>query len=272
MNYKKTNASRSRKNIFAGSVLMLIILCGNMVMAQNSKFITPSSIKKINTGDDQQSWTSSFSKHYASQLTAFYYHEMHDSAFFSASNNGLKIFSSKPEMANAVIIIPFPEALYFFNTDIILSTLHSIHDAAIKNENRCYMMTPQPRADGEFARSEMKLWLASVKDSILSAFGVENTIDAWNGFYTPSDSSLLAIYDAGDSYHLNSSGQKALFEKILDKNIFHLQSESLRGDIKSGAWFDILAPCICYFAVFPDAIRRLKNDIAQKRETAPPAN
>jgi hypothetical protein len=186
--------------------------------------------------------------------------ESSDGLFQQNTIEGLKLISSSTSGVNAVVFIPFSTAYDDMNVQDVMNLMQSLYDRNMNAGNRCYVITPQPRGDGKYSSAEERHKLSVIKDSILIRFG-DQSINFWDGLCNPEDYSLLSAYDAGDRLHLNKNGQDLLYERVLDKNVFRLQSKSLHSDIKSGKWFDVVSPCILYFAVFPDLIKKLQERI-----------
>ena len=124
---------------------------------------------------------------------------------------------------DGVVIVNYPTNRYnTYSIDEIMSSLQIIYDSAISVGNRCFVSTTQPRNDGAFNTSAVKRKLADIKDSIISRFGNEHTINFWDGMYDPADTTILDKYSFGDLIHFNDAGHRELFERVVAKNIFNL--------------------------------------------------
>jgi hypothetical protein len=125
--------------------------------------------------------------------------------------------------ANGVIIVNYPTNGYdTYSIAEVMNCLQIIYDSATRLGNRCYITTTQPRSDGAFASSAVKRKLADIKDSILNRFGVDKTINFYDGMYNPVDTTILGMYSAGDNIHFNNTGHRVLFQRVLAKNVFGL--------------------------------------------------
>lgn len=146
--------------------------------------------------------------------------------------------------ANGVIIVNFPTNGYdVFTTAEIMGALQIIYDSATRTGNKCFITTTQPRMDGNFATSAVKLKLAAIKDSIINRFGTANTLNFWDGMFNPADTTILAAYSAGDNVHFNNAGHRELFNRVVAKNVFSLTPTAATGDYRSnvnptGLWSD----------------------------------
>ena len=128
-----------------------------------------------------------------------------------------------PVANDGVVIVNYPTNRYnIYSIDEIMSSLQLIYDSAIIGGNRCFIATTQPRNDGAFNTSEVKRKLADIKDSIINRFGIDNTINFWDGMYDPADTTILDKYSFGDLIHFNNAGHRELFERVVAKNIFNL--------------------------------------------------
>lgn len=144
----------------------------------------------------------------------------------------VSLLSSLPTPANGVVIVNFPTNGYDnYSISEILTSLQTIYNTAVQAGHRCYVTTTQPRSDGNFALPAVKRKLAILKDSIIRRFGVDRTINFWDGMYNPADTTILPAYSAGDNVHFNNVGHRVLFQRVRDKNIFSL-SPAL-GDYRS---------------------------------------
>lgn len=129
--------------------------------------------------------------------------------------------STLADPADGVIIINYPTNDYQTYTFAeIMFCLQTMYNAAVAAGHKCFVTTTQPRQDGVFATSAVKRKLADLKDSIINRFGVANTLNFWDGMYNPADTTILAIYSAGDNIHFNNTGHRILFERVVAKNVF----------------------------------------------------
>jgi len=125
--------------------------------------------------------------------------------------------------ANGSVIVNFPSNQYIeYSIAEILNCLQTIYDSLIFQGYTCFITTTQPRTDDAFNTPLVKKKLTDIKDSIIKRFGLAKTLNFWDGMVNPADSSILAKYSSGDLIHFNNAGHRALFEKVVAKNIFKL--------------------------------------------------
>jgi lysophospholipase L1-like esterase len=160
------------------------------------------------------------------------------------AKNITKAFSLLKDLTiadNGVVIVNFPTNGYEnYTITEVMNCLQIIYDSATRTGNRCYITTTQPRTSGAFGTSAIKKKLANIKDAIIARFGEAHTLNFWDGMYNPADTSILAIYSAGDNTHFNNAGHKELFNRVVAKNIFNLPLPSVddyRSNVlPSGNW------------------------------------
>jgi glucose/arabinose dehydrogenase len=143
--------------------------------------------------------------------------------------------------SNGVVIVNFPSNGYdYMSVNEIIDVLQVIYDSATRKGNKCFITTTQPRQDVPFNSPAMREKLAQIKDAIIQRFGVDRTINFWDGMYNPADGTILPIYSAGDGIHFNNAGHRVLFERVLAKNVFDLslpnQGEYRSNVATSGNW------------------------------------
>jgi hypothetical protein len=140
--------------------------------------------------------------------------------------------------SHGVVILNFPTGGYdTWPISEILAGLQLIYDSAVRQGNRCFVTTTQPRTDAGFNNSMVKRKLADIKDSILNRFGVANTINFWDEICNRVDSTIAPAYAAGDNVHLNNAGHRLLFERVKAKNIFNLPAPEYRSNVSpTGLW------------------------------------
>ena len=260
------------KTLLQGISIALFLIQSSFVFSQNKKSLSGTTVNISGySASYTNSWIRSFNAHYHTDLKLVSIDPNDVNGGVNATIDNLSLFqqnllpgiqllSSKPEVRNAVVMIPFSSGFEKLSLRDIILKLENIYNESTASGNRCFVITPQPRTDGEYDSPAQKKRLADIKDAIISRFG-ENSINFWDGFYNPADTSILAAYDAGDHLHFNYEGQKQLYERVLEKNVFHLQSGQLHMNIRSGRWFDIIAPAIVFFAVFPEKIDQLRDRI-----------
>jgi hypothetical protein len=137
----------------------------------------------------------------------------------------ITLMSDLPVKSNGVVIVNYPTNGFVEQSIAeIMFCFQTIYDAAVNAGHKCYIATTQPRSDAAngFNTSAAKKKLADIKDSIINRFGVDNTINFWDGLFNPADTTILATYSAGDNIHLNNAGHRILFERIVAKNVFDL--------------------------------------------------
>ncbi|MEJ7586403.1 MAG: SGNH/GDSL hydrolase family protein [Ferruginibacter sp.] len=135
----------------------------------------------------------------------------------------VEVLTTLTNPADGAIIVNYPSNDYNILTiPEIMKCLQVIYDSATRDGNRCFITTTQPRTDSLFRSSAMKKKLADIKDSTINRFGVEHTINFWDGMFNPADTTILPKYSAGDVIHFNNAGHRVLYERIVAKNIFGL--------------------------------------------------
>lgn len=126
---------------------------------------------------------------------------------------------------NGVIIVNYPSNGYVeYSIAEVINCLQIIYNAAVAAGHKCYITTTQPRTDGSFASSAMKRKLADIKDAIITTFGVENTLNFWDGMYNPADTTIRAEFSAGDNIHYNNAGHREMFNRVVAKDVFGLNA------------------------------------------------
>jgi len=144
--------------------------------------------------------------------------------------------SDLEDPSNGVIIVNYPSNGYVdFSITEIINCLQIIYDAAIAAGHKCYITTTQPRQDGAFGTSEMKRKMADIKDAIINTFGVEHTLNFWDGMYNPADTTILDQFSANDDIHFNNAGHRELFNRVVAKNVFGLSALPITISQFSGA-------------------------------------
>ncbi|MDF2192138.1 SGNH/GDSL hydrolase family protein [Paraflavitalea sp. CAU 1676] len=133
----------------------------------------------------------------------------------------VQLLAGLPDPAQGVIIVGYPSNGYYdFTIPEIMQCLQVIYDSATRLGNRCFISTTQPRTDGGFGTSVMKRKFADIKDSIINRFGTAHTINFWDGFINPADSTIKPEFSAGDNVHMNNDGHQLLFERVKAANVF----------------------------------------------------
>lgn len=128
------------------------------------------------------------------------------------ARNITKALSMQPY---AVIVnLPSNDAAHYFGTIRQMHNFDLMAQAAHDAGADIWICTTQPR---NFSNSYQIQIQEEVRDSILSIYG-ENAIDFWNGI-ADNNGYILPQYDAGDGVHLNNSGHRILFERVMEKNI-----------------------------------------------------
>lgn len=147
----------------------------------------------------------------------------------------VNVLSSLSNPSNGVIIVNYPSNGYdVFSIQEIMSSLQTIYDSATRFGNRCYITTTQPRSDANFGTSAIKKKMADIKDSIINRFGVENTLNFWDGMFNPADTTILPQYSAGDNIHFNNAGHAVLAQRVIAKNVFTVAPLPVRLDTFRG--------------------------------------
>ena len=137
-----------------------------------------------------------------------------------------------------VILINFPSNGYCdYTVAEVMNCFRIMKQAATMANIACYITTTQPREEGCFLGSAIKLKMTQIKDSVLAQFG-NDAIDFYTTLADPTDSTIANLYNSGDGIHLNNAGHRILFERVRDKNIFSqvilpLKFISFTGTIKN---------------------------------------
>lgn len=228
--------------------VLLLLACNVVSFSQNMKLVGIGSSTTAGEGSsprEDSSWIRRFNHYYKYQLgiadttynlgiggytcykgmPSTYVHPIgRDGADVDKNvTTAVNLLMGMPIPGNGVIIVNYPTNGYDnYTIAEIMTCLQTIYDSATRLGNRCYITTTQPRSDGAFASSAVKRKLAVIKDSILSRFGTEKTINFYDGMYNPVDTTILPMYSAGDNIHFNNTGHKELFQRVLAKNVFGL--------------------------------------------------
>lgn len=128
------------------------------------------------------------------------------------NNNITKAISLAP---HAIIVnIPSEDEARNFPLSVQVANLLQLKALAAQNNIPLFVSTTQPRSNlGNAAALRLK----QMKDSIQLYFG-DKAIDFWSTVAT-SAGQIEAAYANGDGLHLNSAGQRILFERVAATNI-----------------------------------------------------
>ncbi|WEK36746.1 MAG: SGNH/GDSL hydrolase family protein [Candidatus Pseudobacter hemicellulosilyticus] len=153
-------------------------------------------------------------------------------------SKALRVLDNLPLPANGVVIINYPSNGYdHYSMDEILFTLQTMYDSVTAKGHRCFITTTIPRTDKAFRPSAVKRKMALIRDSILHRFGSSHTLNFYDGFFNPADSSVPDAIAAGDHIHFNNAGHRAVFEKVLAKNVLGpelpVQLPNFQGSLQS---------------------------------------
>ncbi len=115
----------------------------------------------------------------------------------------------------AVIInMPSNDAANFFPLADQLANMALIKTTTNAANAEMWVTTSQPR---NFGNPAQILLLTQLRDSILSIYG-DKAIDFWTGIAAPNGF-IQSAFDSGDGIHLNNTGHRLLFERVLAKGI-----------------------------------------------------
>jgi len=225
----------------------LLLMPDNNVLAQTKKLVAIGSSTTAGNGASvkDSGWVSLFQQYYNCQLSVIdttYNLGVAGTDPFNAmpssyvpsigrptSNPNTNIdkacflLSNLSNPANGFVIVNFPSNGYDdYSIAEILNSLQTIYNVAISEGHNCFITTTQPRTDGVFNSHAVKKKMTDIKDSIINRFGLANTLNFWEGMVNTEDSSILSKYASGDLIHFNNAGHRALFDKVVAKNIFKL--------------------------------------------------
>lgn len=143
--------------------------------------------------------------------------------------------------ADAVIVnMPSNDAANNYNTTEQLANFQSIHNTADSSSIPVWICTTQPR--NGFSPSQIQTQL-NVKDSILYIYG-NNAIDFWNGFVN-SANTLDPNFDSGDGVHMNDTAHGLLANRVINKNIPSLFSDTLAIYDQTLFNMDVILESVC---------------------------
>lgn len=128
------------------------------------------------------------------------------------SSNITKALSYNP---NAIIInLPSNDVTQGFPISEQLTNYDTILAKAAAMNVPVWISTTQPRNLTELQRNQQM----AMRDSTYAKFG-SFAIDFWTDLAN-EDGTVNLLYDSGDGIHLNDSGHKILFNRVLDKKIY----------------------------------------------------
>jgi hypothetical protein len=243
-------------------IFYLFILAFSRVAAQDQKLTVLGSSTAAGAGPSNidSSWVNRTNNYYKTQLGIIdstynlavsgttCYNAMPDGytapggrPAYDANKNvskAISFFTTLNSPAKGVVIINFPTNGYDgYSISEIMTSLQTMYNKVVTAGHKCYVATTQPRSDGNFSTSSVKRKLADLKDSIINRFGATYTINFWDGMYNPADTTILAAYSAGDNVHYNNAGHRILFDRVVAKNMFGLNSNDYRSNVSpSGLW------------------------------------
>jgi len=186
--------------------LVMLIVGLKGVSAQNKRFVAIGSSTTAGyvTTSADSGWVARFAKYYKCQTgiadACINYGEAGSDVYagmptgyqpppgrpgYNPASNVTKAVNTLKTLVNpddGVIIVNYPTNNYnTYSLAEIMNCLQVIYDSATGSGNRCFIATTQPRSDALFSSSAMKKKLADIKDSIISRFGVEHTVNFWDG-------------------------------------------------------------------------------------------
>ncbi len=113
-----------------------------------------------------------------------------------------------------IINLPSNDAARFFSAETQLENFRIVDSVATANDARVYVATTQPR---NFDNPGQVALQREVRDSIFEIYG-DRSIDFWNGIADTSGF-IRDSLDSGDGVHLNDSGHRLLFQRVIDKQL-----------------------------------------------------
>jgi lysophospholipase L1-like esterase len=119
--------------------------------------------------------------------------------------------------ARAVIVnMPSNDAVNGYTVEEQLRNFDRIVQAAAAQRVPVWVATTQPRTGG--LNDAGRANLMAVRDSIRARYG-SKALDFWTGLALP-DGRLDPRYDSGDGIHLNDTGHRLLYERVVAARIF----------------------------------------------------
>ena len=141
----------------------------------------------------------------------------------NTSYNITRLMSRTP--IPTTVIINYPTTNFdTFSDQEILFCLDSIRKYAMSFGAVCYIATTQPRDNfSDAGRARLKY----LNDLIKNYFG-HYAIDFFNVLNNATNNKIKPEYALGDGIHVNSRGHEVLFRQVLQKNIFNIDTTSVR--------------------------------------------
>jgi lysophospholipase L1-like esterase len=117
------------------------------------------------------------------------------------------------EPSAIIINLPSNDAAYGYGVAEQLANYDSIFAAARTQNVPLWMTTTQPRN----LSAEKRENLMAMRDSTIARFG-DKAIDFWTDL-AREDGTIEANFDCGDGVHLNDTGHRVLFERVVGAGI-----------------------------------------------------
>ena len=109
-----------------------------------------------------------------------------------------------------IVNMPSNDAASNYSLNQQMRNFELVAQAAQNAGVEIYICTTQPRNFTNAALTQIQI---DVRDSIFRRFG-DHAIDFWSGVADPTGR-IIPQYDSGDGVHLNNSGHRILYEKII---------------------------------------------------------
>lgn len=131
----------------------------------------------------------------------------------SAVNNISMGLAHRP--AAFVVNLPSNDVAYGYSVAEQLTNYASLASISLGRNLPIWIGTSQPR---NIADPLVRTRLQEVTDSIFTQYG-DHAVDLWSGL-SLADGSIRPAYDAGDGIHLNDTGHRIIFERMVGKHIW----------------------------------------------------
>lgn len=140
-----------------------------------------------------------------------------------ATNNNNNVTMAINLGADAIIVnMPSNDAANGFSINEQMTNFITISNSADSSNIPVWVCTTQPRNGFNPAKKAIQL---GVRDSIINYFG-PLSIDFWNGF-ADTTNNILTQFDSGDGVHMNDAGHRVLNERVINKEIPNVISDTL---------------------------------------------
>lgn len=130
----------------------------------------------------------------------------------NSAHNITKALSYHPY--GIIINLPSNDIAEGISEDTEMQNFATVAALANQQNVEVWVTTSQPRNLNDAGRQK----LIELRDKIIATYG-PRSIDFWTGLANP-DGTINPRYSAGDGIHLNHTGHRILFHRILEKGIF----------------------------------------------------